>query len=253
MAMRLNVDGMTSDNRNVRIANAVSALRYEPPIHCASAIPIRSLKPLSLSAKPIAEPLNTSQNALDAKPENICAVGTGVRSVDRKKNSNDTRSPGMTAVAHNRMHENTIAIIRAFAADILPPITRSRIADKPATSNISVARFFFSNLVSLCLITGHSVPVISAYGRACGNFILLMCIVKDVLELARLVKSRIWLATHRKIAPHPLPQIGHFRFRAIYVRDRPPTRLNDFDLFQKHLAEHDNASIRYAKIFFGAV
>src|SRR5260364_347568 len=61
-----------------------------------------------------------------------------------------------------------------------------------------------------------------------------MCIVKDVLELARLVKSRIWLATHRKIAPHPLPQIGHFRFRAIYVRDRPPTRLNDFDLFQKH-------------------
>src|SRR5260364_205666 len=35
-----------------------------------------------------------------------------------KKNSNDTRSPGMTAVAHNRMHENTIAIIRAFAAEI---------------------------------------------------------------------------------------------------------------------------------------
>src|SRR5260363_78873 len=75
-----------------------------------------------------------------------------------------------------------------------------------------------------------------------------MCIVKDVLELARLVKSRIWLATHRKIAPHPLPQIGHFRFRAIYVRDRPPTRLNAFDLFQMHLAEHDNASIRYDKI-----
>src|SRR5260364_349980 len=170
MAMRLNVDGMTSDNRNVRIANAVSALRYEPPIHCASAIPIRSLKPLSLSAKPIAEPLNTSQNALDAKPENICAVGTGVRSVDRKKNSNDTRSPGMTAVAHNRMHENTSAIIRAFAADLLPPNTRRRIEDKPATSNISVERFFFSNLVSLCLITGHSVPVISALPTSLRGF-----------------------------------------------------------------------------------
>src|SRR5260364_341882 len=121
MAMRLNVDGMTSDNRNVRIANAVSALRYEPPIHCASAIPIRSLKPLSLSAQPIAEPLNTRQNALDAKPENICAGGTGVRSDDRKKNSNDTRSPGMTAVAHNRMHENTIAKSEEHTSELQSP------------------------------------------------------------------------------------------------------------------------------------
>src|SRR5260364_97802 len=80
-------------------------------------------------------------------------IAQSVRALEeptKKKNSNDTRSPGMTAVAHNRMHENTIAIIRAFAADILPPITRSRITDKPATSNISVARFFFSNLSWLC-------------------------------------------------------------------------------------------------------
>ena len=115
----------------------------------ASAIPMRSLKPLSLSAKPMAEPLNTSQNALEANPEKISAAGTDVSVAASRKNSNETSSPATAPVAHSTMQAKTIATIRASSALIVPRQASSEIMASPVASNAGVIlELVFNGLAS---------------------------------------------------------------------------------------------------------
>lgn len=140
-----------SERPKVNIANANSALAYESPIHRANIVPMRWLKPLSFSANPITPPLNTNQNALEAKPEKISEVGTEVRTEDRKKKSSETSNPGITEVAQNRIQENTMLMILASSDDIRSLRPKNWIAVNPSTSTPAVRKFLCVNVAPLLI------------------------------------------------------------------------------------------------------